>query len=194
LYKFSMTARRTKVQFGVLRESQKARFSRMFSFAAVSTSPCVSKFVLENHEFLGKYCGFLKSQKISVEMEGKIWTFRARFARENRVFVPLNFPVIAPRRFWAILKPSFRSAIAAPNAFVNCARTRRKFSVFSFCGGMSRVAEFKFFIKIGWEIFSLSFRSQSRRGDERAGVRVPGSHFVASDAIYVYLYTLRIRS
>jgi hypothetical protein len=114
-------------------------------------------------------------------MEEKIWTFRARFPRENRHFVPLNFPVIAPRRFCAIFEPPFRSTQSAPNTFANCARSRCKFAVRRVRQWLSRVGVNKIFMRIDSTMFSLSHWSRSRRGDERAGsartrrgeVRVP---------------------
>jgi hypothetical protein len=117
-------SRRTKAQIGTFGEVQKSRFSRMFLIAPAAISPRVFKIISAKCEFPEGNCKFLFSQNESVELEVKIWTFRARFARENRHFVPLNFPALFPRRFWAILKPSFRSAIAAPNTFASCARTR----------------------------------------------------------------------
>jgi hypothetical protein len=50
------------------------------------------------------------------------------------------------------------------------------------------------FMRIDSKLFSLSHRSQSRRGDERAGVRVPGLPLAELNAISAYLYTLQIQS
>jgi hypothetical protein len=180
-------SRSAKVQFRVLGESQKSRFSREFLIAPFAISPRRFKLTFENHEFLGGNCRFLFSQTKSVELEVKIWTFRARFARENRHFVPLNFSVIAPRRFWAIFASPFRSAIAAPNVFATRTLSMYKYADRGIWNRLSRVWVGNSFIRFTSKIFSLSHW-------ERAGVRVPCSVFAPPDSVSIYLYTLQIRS
>jgi hypothetical protein len=118
--------RRTKGKVFAICESQKVRFSRVFFIGSFAFSPRVFKFTFTKREFPERFCRFLFLQNESVEMEGKIWAFPARFARENRLFVPLNFPVISSWRFWLFFRPSFRSAIAAPKWFATRALSKCK--------------------------------------------------------------------
>jgi hypothetical protein len=115
------TKRKVRVhgEVRVLGEVLKSRFSRMILIAPVSNSPRACKIIFRKCDFPERFCIFLILRKKVVKLEVKIWTFGARFPRENRHFVPLNFLQLTlwPNR--AIFESSFRSAQYAPNVFAN---------------------------------------------------------------------------